>query len=245
MKLAVIADIHGNAPALEAVLADIARRGVDKIVNLGDIFYGPIAPANTLALLQESDALTISGNQDRLLLEAATGDRTRNPTIDFVLTELGDAGLDWLRQLPATAVIGDVLLCHGSPTCDETYLLEKVIDGGMVLRDDDEITASLAGYNHAVVCCGHTHLPRVVQLSNGQLVVNPGSVGMPAYADDAPQLHKMESGSPHAQYAILQQRQYGWDVEHIRLAYDWQQAAALAKVNGRADWAQLLLSGRA
>ena len=62
-----------------------------------------------------------------------------------------------------------------------------------------------------LILCGHTHLPRVVALSSGQLVVNPGSVGLPAYADDAPVAHAMQTFSPHASYAILESGPSGWD----------------------------------
>jgi hypothetical protein len=80
--------------------------------------------------------------------------------------------------------------------------------------------------------------------SGGQLVVNPGSVGLPAYADNTPVRHKMESGSPHARYAVLTNTTTGWRVELVAVPYDWEKAADRARVNGRNDWAARLESGR-
>ncbi len=96
-----------------------------------------------------------------------------------------------------------------------------------------------------VIVCGHSHVARTVWLPNGQLVVNPGSVGIPAYDHDQPFLHVMESGSPHARYAILSKNEYGWQVEQIAVPYDWHAAAAVARQNGRPDRASWIETGRA
>ncbi|MGH2896718.1 MAG: metallophosphoesterase family protein, partial [Solirubrobacteraceae bacterium] len=93
--------------------------------------------------------------------------------------------------------------------------------------------------------CGHTHLPRLLPLADGTIVVNPGSVGLPAYADDTPWPHLMESGSPHARYALLRRRVAGWEVELRAISYPWDQAAATALARGREDWAVALQTGLA
>jgi hypothetical protein len=77
------------------------------------------------------------------------------------------------------------------------------------------------------------------------MIVNPGSVGLPAYADDKPFEHVMESGSPHARYAVMTASPEGWVVEQRAIPYDWRVAADMARSNGRDDWAQWLLTGEA
>lgn len=244
-RFAVIADIHSNALALEAILKDIEQRGVRQVLNLGDIFYGPIAPRATFELLENRNFPTILGNQDRLLFEANAAHINSNRTLEFVLKEITFDGLDWLNKLPAIRAIDDrILLCHGAPESDLIYLLEDVNSGQPTLKTDAGIMANLKGVQEEVILCGHTHIPRTTMLSSGQIVLNPGSVGMPAYEDDLPCAHKMETGSPHARYAILSCSENGWITEHIQASYDFEAAAKMAERNGRADWASLIRTGR-
>jgi hypothetical protein len=77
------------------------------------------------------------------------------------------------------------------------------------------------------------------------MIVNPGSVGVPAYDDETPFPHKMETGSPHARYAIVSADAETYSVDHLLIAYDWHKAAATARLNGRDDWAYWLKYGRA
>lgn len=142
----------------------------------------------------------------------------------------------------------DAYLCHGSPTDDVVYLLENIETGQPTLRDNLEVLALLNGIDSAVIICGHTHIPRTVTLSAGQMVINTGSVGYPAYEDDLPILHKMQTYSPHASYAIIKcvdtEQGKRWQTEHIKVPYDYEAAAKLATVNGRRDWAFALRTGR-
>ncbi|MDA8015810.1 MAG: metallophosphatase family protein [Thermoanaerobaculia bacterium] len=89
-----------------------------------------------------------------------------------------------------------------------------------------------------------THVARQVRQPDGTLVVNPGSVGLPAYTDDEPFPHAMEAGSPHARYAVLEQQPAGWTVEQYSVAYDWEAAALQAERTGRHDWAGWIRTGR-
>jgi predicted phosphodiesterase len=242
-QIAVIADIHGNTWALDAVLSDIQRRGLVQIVNLGDCVYGSLDPAGTLDRLMGANILSISGNQDREVFdesEQVRGSRDHQ----FVTGQLSDAQLSWLASLPLTQVVGDLFLCHGTPGSDETYLLERVTEHGVFLNDTPTILAHLRGTRQEVVLCGHSHIARTVWLPDGRLVVNPGSVGIPAYDHDLPYSHIMEAGSPHARYAILARQPGGWSVEHIALPYPWREAAAVARRNGRADRARWIETGR-
>lgn len=245
MRIAAISDIHSNIYALEAVIADINSKGVDVTVNLGDILYGPIAPKATYELLMEHGFITISGNQDREIYEATPATIEANPTLKFIHDELDAEALDWLKNLPFDHQLTDeIYLCHGTPSSDLIYLLENVESGLAQVRADHEIIALLSGQASDVVLCGHTHTARAVSTSANQLIVNAGSVGLPAYRDDEPFPHTMQSFSPHATYAILEQSTHGWNVQHNRVAYDYQAAAkASSKVTGH-NWAQYLTTGR-
>lgn len=87
-------------------------------------------------------------------------------------------------------------------------------------------------------------MQRLVTLENGTMIVNPGSVGLPAYDDTLPCPHRVESGSPHARYAILSDEDDGWAADLLCVDYDWEQAARDADANGRPDWSRALRTGR-
>ena len=106
-----------------------------------------------------------------------------------------------------------------------------------------EIEARLGGVDADLVVCGHTHVPRSVRAARGQLIVNPGSVGQPAYADDHPYPHVVESGSPDARYAIVEYIDGQWRSSHFAIPYKHAEMAALAKSRGRLDWEGALLTG--
>jgi predicted phosphodiesterase len=245
-SIAVLADIHANIWALDAVLSDIHRRGADVLLNLGDVLHGALEPRATFERLQREDVLlTVRGNQDREIDDANEQDRRNNPKLDFVINNLGADALEWLRNIPETAVFEDeVFLCHGTPSSDATYLLEDVSSGHPLPKAEDEIIQLLGDVRHPVVLCGHTHIPRLVRLQSGQIILNPGSVGLPAYSEDQPVPHAMENYSPHASYAIVTKTNDGWDGAFHKVAYDHQKAAQVAASRGRKDWAASIATGR-
>jgi predicted phosphodiesterase len=234
-RFAVIADVHGNRWALTAVLEDIARRGIREIVNAGDHLFGPLDPAGTAVILIRLDFPSVAGNQDRELIDGS-----------FVETRLNAGHREWLASLPMRLELPDgILLFHGTPGHDDVYLLESVLsDGAVSLATDDEISARLGEVPHKLLLCGHTHIPRTVE-SGGRMIVNPGSVGLQAYADGLPVPHVMETGSPQARYAVVERSETGWRVEHVAIDYDVESAAQAAEHNGRPDWAFRLRTGRA
>lgn len=253
MRIAVVSDIHGNLPALEAVLAEVARLGADVVVNLGDIVSGPLWPAETAARLMALSLPTIRGNHERQLSTLPAG---RLGAADaFALAQLQPGQRDWLAALPATLQLdAEVFCCHGTPESDLQYFLETVEGAysgsqqpGIRAATTDEAAeragAAQRGVDQGVILCGHTHLPRVLQLADGRLIVNPGSVGLQAYDDDHPLPHVVENRSPHARYALLTRRPAGWQVELRALPYDTEAAARRAETNGRGDWADALRSG--
>ena len=192
-----LSDIHGNLPALEAVVADARARGCTAFVNLGDILSGPLWPRETADYLMDLGWPTISGNHDR---ELATGTaETMGRSDSHALAELDTHHLDWLRGLPADlALREDLYLCHANPADDIHYLMHRVEPD--LIRDAHahEIAEMLEVHTHPAIGCGHSHLPRHVVLEDGRQVFNPGSVGLPAYAWDYPHIHRMEVGSTHA-----------------------------------------------
>ncbi|HZS97098.1 MAG TPA: metallophosphoesterase family protein [Terriglobales bacterium] len=245
-RLAILADIHANIWALDAVLAHAKSRGIDRFLNLGDSLYGPLKPQATYERLMQANVLvTIQGNQDRLIYEASERDLASIPTLSYVIRDLGEEPIHWLSELPRTAVFEEnIFLCHGTPGNDTIYLLEDIMDGLPEVRSEGAIRELLQGVHHPVVLCGHTHIPRVVDLAHGQLVVNPGSIGVQAYDDVDPVRYRMQTFSPHACYAILEKSNTGWNVSLERVAYDHRAAAEFARTRGRDDWAQGIATGR-
>src|SRR5690606_31016774 len=173
---AVISDVHGNRLALDAVLDDIARLGVDAVLCLGDHVSGPMDPAGAAARLMALPGPIIVGNHDRWVLEAMP-----QRAIDrFARSRLNPAQLDWLRTMPAEAVqAGEVFLCHGIPGDDNAPWLDNFFDGRTTtLPSEAEVAALADGRDFPVLLCGHSHVARFVRLRDGRIIVNPGSVGM-------------------------------------------------------------------
>jgi len=244
IAIAVISDVHGNRWALEAVLADIRRRGLRSMVNLGDCFYGPLDPRRTAEILETIKVPTVRGNEDRILVESQNAGSASSIS-DYTRANLSTAHLRWIESLPETMVVdGTVFLCHGTPRRDDRYLLEEVTAAGVRVRAAEAVAAQLEEMSEEVILCGHSHVARVLPLSDGRLVLNPGSVGWPAFSDDKPVVHAMEAGSPHARYGILSRSANEWRGELVSVPYDWHAAASHAEKNGRPDWAHALRTGR-
>lgn len=244
LTIAVIADVHANSQALDAVLQDIERRQVDQIINLGDSVYGPLEPGIVADRLSQSDIISIAGNVDTIFVNPPPADQ-QSPMYRFIRSHLTDPHLVWLANLPTTYTDGDIFACHGTPDSNKTSLLEEITPNGVFLASIGKISQALQGITQRVIVCAHTHIPRTVWLPDGRLVMNPGSVGLPAYDHDQPCPHKMESGSPHARYAVLSNRTGSWQVDQIAVPYDWQAAALTARYNGREDYYHYLSTGRA
>jgi predicted phosphodiesterase len=221
-RVAVLADIHGNLPALEAVLAAVEAAGADTIVLLGDLALGPM-PAQTLdrvAALGDR-AVWIHGNCERELITAFDGGPVPGPNADAAAATaamIGKKHRDRLDQLPLSVAIdidglGPTLFCHASPRRDDEMLL--------VDSPPQRWAAALAGVAEATVVLGHTHM-HFDRLAAGYRVVNAGSVGM-AY------------GEPGAAWALL-----GPQITLRNTRYDGREAARLIGASGypnAADWA--------
>jgi diadenosine tetraphosphatase ApaH/serine/threonine PP2A family protein phosphatase len=158
--------------------------------------------------------------------------------------ELDTAALAWMAKLQSSlALDAEVHLCHASPRSDLEYLLETVEPTGVRLARAEEVQQRLGSVRAALVLCGHTHHPRAVRCPGGQLVVNPGSVGLPAYDDDHPHWHVIENGAPDARYAVVERVAHGWAASLIAVPYDFEPMARLAQRRGQSDWAHALRTG--
>ena len=242
MRLAVISDIHGNLRALEAVLIDIRTRNVDATVNLGDCVAGPLWPRETYALLASLGFPTVRGNHDRWIVDRAVQDMP--PADRFAHAALHAEERAALHALPETLDLdGDVLAVHGTPTDDSQYLTEEQHDNRLIPAGRALLAERLGpAAQRQVVLCGHSHRQSVTQLPGGCLIINPGTVGCPVFAD-IPSANLWEPRSPHARYAIVTRRNDRWGAELFALEYDWNEASACARANGFPRWAEAFATG--
>ena len=223
MRVAALYDIHGNLPALDAVLADVEAAAPDLVVIGGDVAAGPL-PGETLdRLLQLGDrARWVMGNADRQLVEDYDRDARPEDTEDpierlgaWVAQRLTRAHRDLLAGFEPVVRVGSTLFCHGSPRSD-TEMITAV-------SPESRLAPMLAGVAEDVVVCGHTHHQfdrRVL----GKRLLNAGSVGMP-YEDEA------------AAYWLL----LGPDAELRRTDYDIAAAATQMRTAGFDDLDELML----
>jgi putative phosphoesterase len=233
VRVGLIADLHGNLPALEAVLAELEREGVDELVCLGDVAVGP-QPGATLERVRSLGCPVVLGNWDAWFLDGF-------PQLEGELNEkLLEMGAWWASQLsdverdyvrgfrPAHEVSlgnGASLLCfHGSPRSYDDMILATT--------PDDELEPMLAGAADTVLAGGHTHLP-LLRRHGGSLLVNPGSVGLPFRHQPGP-----IRIARWAEYGVVIGDGGSIAVELRRTPYDVAAFLDLARSSGapHADW---------
>lgn len=215
MRVALISDIHGNAYALDNVLADIGRQAVDRIVCLGDAIQGGFQPAATVQRLRELGCPIVMGNADAWLLSGVnTGQEEITPSQEDVrqwsLSQLSAddrafiAGFAPTVRLPMTE--RDSLLCfHGSPDNFDEIILPST--------PYETVRQSLSGRDARWLAGGHTHIQQVRRLGSG-FFCNPGSVGRP-YNTEWPEVE--HGPDPWADYAILTATEDAVSLEFRRL----------------------------
>ena len=244
MKVAAIADIHGNIDALEAVLADLERHQPDLIVNLGDSLSSPLAAGETADRLLPLSLPTVRGNHDRWLV-----DRPESEMGDWeapAFRQLSARHLQWIRDMPSALVVeSEVFLCHATPQKDDVMWTEELLPSGhFALKEQAEIEALAQGVAYPLILCGHSHIARSVLLSGNRILVNPGSVGCPGFTYHIPVDHKLETAHPFACYAIVEKTEAGWQPSFHQVRYDTSRMAALAREAGYEDWARVIGTGR-
>jgi putative phosphoesterase len=232
-SVAVLSDIHGVLPALDAVLAEPEVQHAERIVLTGDIAAGPQPVPVLDRLLGLGDRVTwVRGNADRALVALARGQTGHegDPITPWAAQQLTADHVDWLARLPYPVTLsvdgfGEVVFCHATPRDDEEVV---VVDSR--LERWAEVLAGLPAEVMTVVC-GHTHMP-FTRLANGRQIINPGSVGMPY-------------GRAGAHWALLA----GGAVTMRRTGYDIAQACELVKEQSSypevAEWADYFLHARA
>ena len=208
MRVAVIADVHANLPALEAVLAEIEDERPDVIVSGGDVSAGPM-PAECVDLLQAlgDRVLWVQGNADRP--EAAPPEYAA--MTEWVTERLGPERSRFVTNGALTAQLsvdglGPVVFCHGSPRSDEEILTK--------VSPEERVAAAVAGIEEQVIVHGHTHV-QYDRAVAGRRVICAGSVGAPY------------EGRPGAYWALL-----GPDVDLRRTEYDVDAAVAAIRATG-------------
>jgi putative phosphoesterase len=210
MRLAVIADIHGSLPSLEAVLREIHALSVDGLLVTGDMTCGPNS-VETLRVLQAEGARMVLGNNESYLLRFDSGLAPDwwHTSQQWAFTRwsyksMDRPSLDLLHSLPEQLVIdlpgtAPSRMVHGSLRSNNEHL-----DPGY---RPEPLREAFAGSTEAVLACGHTHIPWQ-ERTDGRLAFNPGAVFFPG------------NGDLGAQYAILTWTPAGWQVEHHSVAYD-------------------------
>jgi putative phosphoesterase len=203
LVIACLYDVHGNLPALEAVLADLGE--ADRFILGGDYALMGGWPAETVARLRELEPATwIRGNADRWLTDPP---EQLQEAVDFARGQLGDALAAELAALPETAEDADMLICHASPADDMR---------GIPPEPSDQDAELLEGVTASRLLFGHTHIA-FRRVANGIELVNPGSVGVPL------------DGDHRAAYAVIDD---DGRLEHRRVAYDHMASAAKVRSLG-------------
>jgi putative phosphoesterase len=177
MRVAALYDVHGNMPALLAVLQEIAFERVDRIVFGGDLAAGPF-PRDTVEHAGNlPNAVFVRGNTERYVIDTAEGRREpASITDEWMVGQLGPQHLDFLRTFEPSVSLDGVLYVHSTPGDDEVLYTRAT--------PDERLRALLGGVDERVVVVGHTHM-QFDRTVDGLRVVNAGSVGMPKDSVDA------------------------------------------------------------
>lgn len=198
MRLALISDLHGNITALEAVFADIERRGVDRTICLGDTATLGPQPLAVLELLDKKNCPSILGNHDEFMLDAQLIQSYSEvpiivSAVEWCRAELGKKELEFIEKFPrAMRPADEVFLFHGTPRSNMEDLLATT--------PAEKVDEMLAQETTVLMAGGHTHL-QMLRQHKGFLLLNPGSTGMPfkEYA-----FGKAPVILPHAEYATVE-----------------------------------------
>ena len=230
MRVALISDLHGSELALNAVLADIARTGVDQILCLGDVATLGPRPRDVLGRLAELNCICILGNHDEFMLDAGLLQSYSEvpiivEAVDWCRAELSAAELEFIGSFQRRFELslngsGNLLLFHGTPESNTTDLLSTT--------PAEHVDELLAGRRATVMACGHTHI-QMLRQHRGTLIVNPGSVGLA--------FKEYVSGSApvllaHAEYAMIEAVEGDVSVHLRRVALD---KAELRQAAGAVD----------
>lgn len=210
MRVALISDIHSNLPALKAVMAEVGRSSVDRVVCLGDVVDMGPEPAACLALLEARQVACVGGNHDPL--DEHPSDPLLSGIEAWTIQQLKPSQRTQIAAWPMSMEVkaeGQTLLCvHGSP--------KATTDNVLVDLPHDDLVELVADERFDVMACGHTHVQLLRRLGR-RVIVNVGSLGMPfekPYMGKAPRIY------PWAEYAIVELSENGNRIELRQCAYD-------------------------
>jgi predicted phosphodiesterase len=230
VRVALLSDMHGNAVAFRAALADVERHSVDLIVSLGDVAQGGPQPKECVDLLRELGCPCVFGNSDGFLLTLDFGaepveDEERRQrlldTAEWSREQLGQEGLAFLRGFQPTVRSGDVLCCHATPVSNEDVILPGT--------DRAELERALANVETAAVAAGHVHLQWLRRL-NGKLWFCVGSVGLVYEQSQPPDPVPF---LPWSEYAIVTDE---LEVSFRRIPFDIEQLIDAARESDFPDF---------
>jgi predicted phosphodiesterase len=233
MRLGLISDLHGNLPALEAVLAELERDGVERIVCLGDVAVGP-RPSETLNRVRTLGCPVVMGNWDAAFvgqLPAANDELSQllNEINIWWRDQLSDEDLEFTRTFVPTLELeldGTGALCfHGSPRSYDDWLFATT--------PDDEVEAMLDPRRPPLLVGGHTHI-QLARRFDRSLIVNPGSVGLP-FLDSWPKRVRI---APWAEYAVVEAGEGRLQVDLRRAPFDVASYLEQSRASGmpHAEW---------
>jgi predicted phosphodiesterase len=206
VRVAILSDIHGNAVALDACLADLAANGgAERIVAAGDLCMDGPRPRKVVRRLREAGAHVVRGNTDRMIAleDPAQYDADEQAAIMWQRGALGQDLVAWLGAAPTTIAIGNgadgLLVTHATPKRDDEHVWPDA--------PDEQLESIVSGVVQRTIAFGHLHVPYVRQWRD-RTFVNVASAGLP------------KDGDPRAHYAILTKQNGGWSVRSRRVAFD-------------------------
>ena len=218
-RIAILADVHGNMPALEAVIRDLADQAVDEVLVGGDLVGRGPQGSRVVKRVRELGWPAIGGNHEDYLLAFRHGDvpeewlHTREwAAARWMAAELDDDDDDWLSDLPFSIARPGLRLVHGTPQTNR--------EGIGPWTGDEEVADHLAAVDERVLVCAHTHRPLICEPDAG-LVVNVGAVGLPFNRDHRAQYAIFTAGGDH-----------GWQVELRGAAYDLEEIYRIYESSG-------------
>lgn len=233
-RVALLSDIHGNLPALNAVLKHMDSIGVDQIIVTGDFITDCPNPNEVIEVLRSREASFIRGNRENYLLNELDGGNSFWPgkrqfeSLQWTLDHIKPENLNWIRSLPGDMVVKtpgcpDLHIVHGSTESDRELLLSS---------KKERVEEVLSGITEDYLVCGHTHLPWSCKIGK-KVIINPGAVGV-SFNEE-----------PLAEYVILTSDKDSWSVEHYGVPYSVDELKECYRNHGllgdRDVWSNLII----
>jgi predicted phosphodiesterase len=232
MRTAIASDIHGNAVALAALVADLERNPVDQVVCLGDVAQGGPQPAEVIDRLRELGWPIVMGNADDFLLDPDAGAEPKTPEMLEVrawsVEQLGGERLDFIRSFHPTISVDlgegrSLLAFHGSPASYDDIILPPL--------EEEQFRSFLEGYDASVLAGGHVHLQWLRRLGDS-IFLNPGSVGL-SYDHEQPQ--EDVHFDPWAAFAVVTTADGALELSFRRVPFEREQVVRALEESGIPD----------